>query len=69
MGNVTKGATPGTYVAHDHKCGSTVAKALPEIRATSFFANCMEIVLPQNVFEPYYFRSARELRPNPRWFR
>ena len=69
MGNVTKRATAGADVAHDHKCGSTVAEALPNIRATSFFAYCMEIIFSQYFFETYNFGSTRELRPNPRWFR
>jgi hypothetical protein len=69
VSDITKRATPGADVPHDHKRGSTIAKAFPKVRATGFFANGVEVVVAQYCFKTCNLRSAGEFRSDPRRFR
>tara|TARA_B100000470_G_scaffold177931_1_gene142412 strand:- start:1 stop:339 length:339 start_codon:yes stop_codon:yes gene_type:complete len=67
--DITKRATPGANVSHDHKRGSAIAKAFPKIWAAGFFAYGVEVVVAQYFFKTCNFRRAGEFRSDPRRFR
>ena len=51
MANITKWATACAFIAHDHEGGGALAEALPDIWAGGFFADCVQIVFAQNIFD------------------
>ena len=51
MTDVTKGAAPCAFVAHDHEGGGAFAKTFANVGTTGFFANGDQTVLAENVFD------------------
>ena len=57
MTHVTKRATSGAFVTHDHKGCCALTKAFADVRARGLFANGVKIVFTQNPLDLVKARS------------
>ncbi len=51
MPDIAKRAAPRAFVTHDHEGGCAFAKTLANIGATGFFADGVELVVAQDLFD------------------
>ena len=65
MGDIAKGTTPRTDIAHDHEGSRTLGKALTQIRAGGFLANGVEIIFAQACFQLLDAIAGRRFGANP----
>ena len=59
MTHITKRATAGALITHDHEGGRAFAKAFANVRARSFFAHRVQVVLAQNPLDVIKTRARR----------
>ena len=65
MGHITKWATTGTDIAHDHESRCAMTKTFTQIGATGLFTDRRQLVLAQLVLDPLNFSIGAHANPQP----
>ena len=68
MTDIAERAASCADVAHDHEGGRAVAETFADVRTGGFFANGVQMVVTQNLFQMLHRRVRRRLGADPMRF-